>query len=175
MNDPRRTESSDPTQQAGNGYPPNPDPAYAGQYYGYGAPYTGPGYVLHRPAHRTTADVLAAGGYQPTEPPQPPPGPPKSPRWLWILAAVAVLLVVGLVIALVIVTSSSRSPRSQCRYRVDRDQYGAVDPDGDVPVSRCHHVAGTAADQHRGSRHPGAARRDHQSQRHRHRRLQRRR
>ena len=48
------------------------------------------------------------GGYQPTEPPQPPPGPPKSPRWLWILAAVAVLLVVGLVIALVIVTSSSR-------------------------------------------------------------------
>ena len=54
MNDPRRPDWSDPTQQAGNGYPP------------------------------------------------------KSPRWLWILAAVAVLLVVGLVIALVIVTSSSR-------------------------------------------------------------------
>ena len=109
MNDPRRTESSDPTQQAGNGYPPNPDPAYAGQYYGYGAPYTGPGYVP--PATQPTEQLPTSwqqGGYQPTEPPQPPPGPPKSPRWLWILAAVAVLLVVGLVIALVIVTSSSR-------------------------------------------------------------------
>ncbi|WP_353612229.1 hypothetical protein [Mycobacterium sp. M26] len=42
MNDPRRTEWSDPTQQIGNGYPPNPDPAYAGQYYGYGSGYVPP-------------------------------------------------------------------------------------------------------------------------------------
>ena len=109
MNDPRRSERSEPTQQAGNGYPPSPDPAYAGQYYGYGTPYTGQGYMP--PPTQPTEQLPTywqQGGYQPTEPPQPPAGPPKSPRWLWILAAVAVLLVVGLVIALVIVTSSSR-------------------------------------------------------------------
>lgn len=109
MSDPRRTEWSDPTQQAGNGYPSSPDPAYAGQYYGYGAPYTGQGYAP--PPTQPTEQLPTywqQGGYQPSEPPQPPAGPPKSPRWLWILAAVAVLLVVGLVIALVIVTSSSR-------------------------------------------------------------------
>jgi hypothetical protein len=99
MNDP---------QHPGNGYPPNPDPAYAGQYYGYGAPYTGQGYVPPTQPTEQLPTSWRQGGYQPTEPPQPPPGPPKSPRWLWILAAVAVLLVVGLVIALVIVTSSSR-------------------------------------------------------------------
>ena len=33
---------------------------------------------------------------------------PKSPRWLWVVAAVAVLIVVGLVIALVIVNSSKQ-------------------------------------------------------------------
>lgn len=105
MNDPRQPEWSDPTQQAGNGYPPNPDPAYAGQYYGYPAG----GYVP--PPTQPTQQLPTSwqqGGFPPAEPPEPPAGPPKSPRWLWILAGVAVLLVVGLVIALVIVTSSSR-------------------------------------------------------------------
>ena len=37
--------------------------------------------------------------YPPGSPPQPPPpdGEPKSPRWLWVLAATAVLAVIGLV------------------------------------------------------------------------------
>ena len=112
MNDPRRPEWSDPTQPAGNGYPQQVDPAYAGQYPGqYSGPtYYGQGYV---PPMANPTEPLPpywqGGGYPPPDAPQtPPPGPPKSPRWLWIAAAAAVLLVVGLVAALVIVTSSSR-------------------------------------------------------------------
>ncbi len=110
MNDPRR-QWSDPTQSAGNGYPPSTDPAYAGQYYGPG--YGTPGYGQGVPPTMQPTEQLPSywhqgGGYPPTEPPEPPPGPPKSPKWLWIAAAAAVLLVVGLVIALVIVTSSAR-------------------------------------------------------------------
>jgi len=50
------------------------------------------------------------GSYEPSEPPEntPRPRPPGSPRWLWILAGGAVLLVVGLVIALVIANGSSK-------------------------------------------------------------------
>ncbi|WP_371744113.1 hypothetical protein [Mycobacterium sp. DL592] len=103
MSDPRRTEWSDPTQQAGTGYPPNGDPAYAGQYYGYGSGYVPP---ATQPTEQLPTYWQPGTGYPPADPP--PPQPPKSPRWLWILAGVAVLLVVGLVIALVIVTSSSR-------------------------------------------------------------------
>jgi hypothetical protein len=45
--------------------------------------------------------------YPPEEPPQPPPPEgPKSPRWLWFVAGISVLMVIGLVIALVIVNSS---------------------------------------------------------------------
>lgn len=102
MNDPRRPGWSDPTQ-AGGGYPPSTDPAYAGQYYG-------PGYGAQppQPTEQLPSYWHTGGGYPPSEPPPPPPGPPKSPKWLWIAAGVAVLLVVGLVIALVIVTSSAR-------------------------------------------------------------------
>ena len=60
--------------------------------------------VRHRSVPRT-------GQYGPPYPPgEPPEGPPtpKSPRWLWVVAAVAVLLVVGLVIALVVVNSSKQ-------------------------------------------------------------------
>ncbi|BBX08918.1 MmpS family transport accessory protein [Mycolicibacterium aichiense] len=112
MNDPRRPGWSDPTQSAGNGYPPSTDPAYSGQYYGPG--YGGPGYgqggvpPTMQPTEQLPSYWHQGGGYPPSEPPEPPPGPPKSPKWLWIAAAVAVLLVVGLVIALVIVTSSAR-------------------------------------------------------------------
>lgn len=108
MNDPRRSGWSDPTQ-AGSGYPPNTDPAYAGQHYGPG--YTTPGYGQGgtQPTEQLPSSYWQqGGGYPPGEPPAPPPGPPNSPKWLWIAAAVAVLLVVGLVIALVIVSSSAR-------------------------------------------------------------------
>lgn len=112
MNDPRRPWGSDPTQQMGAGYPPNNDPAYAGQYWGptyQGQGYAAPGYP---PSANPTEQLPAywQPGGNPNQPPQepPPPGGPKSPKWLWIAAAAALLLVVGLVAALVIVTGSSK-------------------------------------------------------------------
>jgi len=108
MSDPTRPDWSDPTQAAGRGYPPNPDPAYSGQYPGYwGPPYSGPGYSapMTQPTEQFPAYWPPGSGYPP---PAPPPPPPKSPRWLWIAAAAAVLLVTGLVLALVIVSGSSQ-------------------------------------------------------------------
>lgn len=88
------------------------DPAYASQAP-YGAPYQPP--PGPRPTERLPAfspygaDPYATGQYPPqysqgygTEPP---PEEPKSPRWLWIVAGVAVVTIIGLVIALVIVDS----------------------------------------------------------------------
>lgn len=106
MSDPR--EWPDPTGESG--YPANTDPAYSGQYwtpnyyggqnYGYGAPPA-------QPTEQLPAYWQPGPGYPPGPPP-PPPEPPRSPRWLWILAAAAVLLVAGLVAVLVIVSNSTR-------------------------------------------------------------------
>jgi len=113
MSDPGRPEGFEPTQPAGwettqplgNGYPPYPDPAYAGQspYWSTYVPPSAPNPTEPMPQY------WQQGQYPPDGPPleTPPPGPPKSPRWLWILAAAAVLLVVGLVIALMIANGSS--------------------------------------------------------------------
>ena len=112
MTDSPRRDGAEPTQPLGNGYPGYSDPAYASQ-----APY-GPSYQTPAPTERMPAyppygyDPYATGQYggqyPPGEPPQqlPPDQGPKSPRWLWLLAAVAVLIVIGLVIALVIANSS---------------------------------------------------------------------
>jgi Mycobacterium membrane protein len=98
---------SQPTEPLGNQYPPA-DPAYAGTYNypGYVPPNTSdPTRVL--PTHWTQ-------GQQPPYPPPPqhpetpPPPPPKSPRWLWLIAAVAIVLVLGLVAALLIANMSER-------------------------------------------------------------------
>ncbi len=104
---PRRDEPTQRIDGGGYGYT---DPAYAGQN-----PY-GP-----RPTEPIPA--YPAYGYDPTgqyqtgqygapygsPPPAPaPPEPPGTPRWLWIVAGVAVVTVVGLVIALVIVNSSQQ-------------------------------------------------------------------
>jgi hypothetical protein len=101
--------------QPGYGQPGYSDPAYASQ-----AAY-GPSYQA--PPSRPTESLPAYSpyGYDPSGPGQygsqyppgndaepPPPDGPKSPRWLWIVTAVAVLTVVGLVIALVIVNSSKQ-------------------------------------------------------------------
>lgn len=116
MNDPRRPWGSDPTQQMGAGYPPNNDPAYSGQYWG-GPTYQGQGYPpgppgypppSAQPTEQLPAYWQPGGGYPGQPPNEPPPGGPKSPKWLWIAAAAAVLLVAGLVAALVIVTGSSK-------------------------------------------------------------------
>lgn len=82
--------------EGANSEPPTyqyPDPAYSGQGPTYGSGYQQP----------------YGSGYGPpstgSEPPAP--EPPKSPKWLWLLAGAAVLLVVGLVIALFLANGSS--------------------------------------------------------------------
>ncbi len=114
MTDTPRGDGPEPTQPLGPSYPPYSDPAYAGQ-----APY-GPTYQAPQVPDPTQQlppyspygyDPYATGQYGPPHPPGEPPGeqpPPKSPRWLWVVAAVAVFLVVGLVIALVIANSSKQ-------------------------------------------------------------------
>jgi Mycobacterium membrane protein len=113
MTDSPRREGAEPTQPPGNNYRGYPDPAYAGQAP-YGQPSQPP--VDPNPTQRLPPgypygyDPYATGqygpGYPPPGPGQAPPQGPKSPRWLWAVAAIAVLLVVGLVIALVIANSS---------------------------------------------------------------------
>ena len=113
MTDSPRREGPEPTQPVGNSYPGYTDPAYASQA-SYGPPYQAP--YVPPPTERLPAyspfgnDPYATGQYgaqyPPGEPPQPPPEGPKSPRWLWVVAGIAVLMVIGLVIALVIVNSS---------------------------------------------------------------------
>jgi Mycobacterium membrane protein len=107
MTDSPRRDGPEPL---GNSYPGYTDPAYASQAP-YGPTYQAPG--APAPTERLTGyppygyDPYATGQYPPGESPQPPsPEGPKSPRWLWIVAGIAVLTVIGLVIALVIVNSS---------------------------------------------------------------------
>ncbi|KUH80352.1 MULTISPECIES: MmpS family transport accessory protein [unclassified Mycobacterium] len=89
------------------------DPAYASQAYGptYQAP-PGPAPTEQLPSSAYGYDPYGTGQYgapyPPGDPSQPPPEGPKSPRWLWLLAGIAVLTVIGLVIALVIVNSSQQ-------------------------------------------------------------------
>lgn len=102
-------------EQPGWGYPGYSDPAYASQTP-YAPPYQapqGPQPTERLPAYSPYGqDPYATGQYPPQYPPPgygsgpPPPEEPKSPRWLWIVAGLAVLTVIGLVIALVIVNSS---------------------------------------------------------------------
>jgi hypothetical protein len=115
MTDSPRRDGAEPTPPPGGGYPGYTDPAYAGQAP-YGPTYQAP--AMPDPTQPLTQyppygyDPYGTGQYGPQyppgEPPQqpPPPEPPRSPRWLWWVAAVAVLIVLGLVIALVIVNSS---------------------------------------------------------------------
>jgi heme/copper-type cytochrome/quinol oxidase subunit 2 len=111
MNDsPRPGSPSEPTEPLGNQYPAYTDPAYAGQSPyspSYAAPVTPPGTNPTEPLPQYWTQTY--GQVPPGMPPQqPPPEPPKSPRWLWIAAGLAVLVVVGLVVALVIVNSNSK-------------------------------------------------------------------
>ena len=117
MTDSPRRDGPEPTQPLGNSYPGYTDPAYASQAP-YGPTYQAP--PAPAPTERLPAyspygyDPYATGQYGPqymqgdAPEQQPTPEGPKSPRWLWIVAAIAVLTVIGLVIALVIVNSSKQ-------------------------------------------------------------------
>jgi len=99
-------------------YPPTVDPAYAEQApyaptYGGPVPPWAPRQNETNPTERLPAywqqevpphGELPAQGTAP-----PPPGGPKSPRWLWIAAGAAVLLVVALVTALVLVNHAIKT------------------------------------------------------------------
>lgn len=124
MTDSPRRDGNEPTQQLG--HPVDyPDPAYANQ-----TPYNGtypPAPTPPQPTQQMPAyppygyDPYGTGQYGAGQPGSgqhggypPPPGQPpqqepedREPRlWLWVLAALAVLVVVGLVIALVIANGS---------------------------------------------------------------------
>ena len=111
MRDPRQPYRSDPnqpgwsppTEPMGDPHPPYTDPAYAGQY-SYPSNNAQPDDTRELPPYWTQTQYQGPGG---PPPPQPPPEPPRSPRWLWVLAGGAVLLVIGLVVAMVIANGSS--------------------------------------------------------------------
>ena len=128
MSDPRRPRRSDQARQGLEadqphaGYQPRTDPAYSGQVP-YGPMYGGT-YPPQRdpyPDDRTkrlppswqqgqSSTQWQYGQFPPAEPPQgePPRRPSRPPRWLWIAAGAAVLLVVALVIALVIANGTAK-------------------------------------------------------------------
>ena len=101
-------------------------PAYPGATYGQQSPYqpnysdpNAPRPTEQLPAYSPYGWDPHAGGYRgvPNGPPHPPGGQPPEPpkpegpnprRWLWLLAATALLIVLGLVIGLVIVDSSQQ-------------------------------------------------------------------
>ncbi|MGV0785771.1 MmpS family transport accessory protein [Mycolicibacterium sp. XJ2] len=100
-------------QPQGYGYSGYSDPAYASQAYGptYQAPPE-PAPTQHLPTYGAYgSETYGSGQYgapYPSGDPPPPPEEPKSPRWLWVAAGIAVLTVLGLVIALVVVNSSQQ-------------------------------------------------------------------
>ncbi|RUP03613.1 MAG: hypothetical protein EKK34_17615 [Mycobacterium sp.] len=116
MNDPRRTQQFGPPQPgSGSSWAQHPGnsepidyPAYADEMpyasYGGGGSAWSPGGYAPNPTQQ-----LPPQYWQPQGPPkneEPPEGPPRSPRWLWFVAGAAVLLVIGLVVALVIANGS---------------------------------------------------------------------
>jgi Mycobacterium membrane protein len=128
MNDPHRTErfgppqsGSGPTEPWGPGGPQNPplvDPAYADQAfypptYGGPPPQWTPTPSEPNPTQQLPPywqhDQPPSGGMPPAGPTPPPPQGPRSPRWLWIATAAAVLLAVGLVIALIIANGATKT------------------------------------------------------------------
>lgn len=119
MTDSRRDES-DPTQQLPYEYPGYTDPAYANQT-SYGPYYQAPPapdqtqqlppyspYAYQPPTTEQFGAQYPPGG-APPQPPEPPESDGSTSRlWLWALAALSVVVVIGLVIALVIVNTSQQ-------------------------------------------------------------------
>jgi cytoskeletal protein RodZ len=100
---------TDQTQRIHQPYPRYTDPAYSGQS-SYPPPYY-PG-SSHDPNSANPTERLPQYWLQGQPPPdqttqEPAPRRPKAPRWLWIAAAAAVVLVTALVIALVIANGTA--------------------------------------------------------------------
>ncbi|MEV0674578.1 MmpS family transport accessory protein [Mycobacterium sp. NPDC050441] len=117
MTDSPRRDGSEPTQSLGSGYPVNyPDPAYSNQppYPAYPAvpgtpPQASPNPTQQLPPQPPYGYDPSATGQSPGAPTPPPEPDGHEPRlWLWILAGVAVLVALGLVVALVIANGSSQ-------------------------------------------------------------------
>lgn len=107
---PHRGWPYDPNQPPATSYPGYTDPAYAGSApygptYSAAPPQSTPNPTEPLPQYWTQTYGQLPPGFPPEEPP---PEPPRSPRWLWIAAGTAIVLVVGLVIALIIANSASR-------------------------------------------------------------------
>jgi hypothetical protein len=114
MNEPRRSEhtrsaqeGTEQTQRIRQPYPPYTDPAYSGQTSYSPGYYSGSATERNAPTEKLPSYWL----YGQPPPDQPPEGPgpkrSKTPRWLWIAAAAAVLLVAALVIALVLANGTA--------------------------------------------------------------------
>ena len=127
---------SGPTGRWGPGDPPPADPAYADETpyapgyggYGYTTPWTSQSSTPWTSTSWTSQssnlneanttrrlppdwrqDRSVPGGPPPDGPVSPPPEGPRSPRWLWVAASAAVLLVLGLVIALILTNNATKT------------------------------------------------------------------
>jgi hypothetical protein len=103
-------ERTEQTQRLHQPYRPYTNPAYSGQ-----PSYPPPHYSSssYDPNSANPTDKLPQywrQGQPPLNQPaqEPEPGKPKAPRWLWIVAAAAVILVTALIIALVIANGTAR-------------------------------------------------------------------
>jgi Mycobacterium membrane protein len=111
---PRRDEPTQRLSGGNSGYSGYNDPAYAAQPP-YGTRPTEPMPAYPAYGYDPSSGQYGGGPYggSPYGGPPPyaggePPEPPGTPRWLWIVAAIAVVTVIGLIIALVIVNSSQQ-------------------------------------------------------------------
>lgn len=102
-------ERTEETQRLRQPYPSYTDPAYSGQMFysppNYGSP---PDLNATHPTDKLPQYWLQGQPPPVQSPQEPEPGRPKAPRWLWIGAAAAVVLVTALVIALVIANGTAR-------------------------------------------------------------------